>query len=725
VLGLVSKVADRKSEDRALPLVIDVADRPADLTAWLAEARVELQSTLLRHGGILFRGLDQVADEELETITALLGGEPMPYREKQTPRSRVSGNVFTATDTPPRFAIQMHSESAFGAVWPRHLTFHCRQPATEGGCTPIADSRRVYAAIDREVRERFERLGVMYLRNFGIGPGMSWRYAFDVSDEDELRAYCTAADIELEALPGGTWRTRQRRPAVVVHPLTGDKVWFNHAVALNASALDPNLQAKLRAERDDIEMPINTCYGDGTPISDEVIQHLREAYAAHSVRFDWRRGDVLVLDNLLTAHGRDPYVGERTLVAVPATATRWSAVSHSAVATTDAVTIAKPRPRLVRTATPPVVADLETRVLTLWREVLEEDDVSADDDFFEAGGDSILAADLVSAVEEQLGHTIALDDLYRAPTAHALAQSLRRIHETPDLAPARAAEEVAARPRDLARAHAVEELAAAPRERLLVLRSSGTDTPLFVAGVGAGERARNLARELDGDRPLYALFMKKSDPRLASEAAIGELADHYLAEVRAARPHGPYAFLGFCGQGIVLYEMARRLIDAGEDVRFLGLIESTAPGKRSVEYRVRRALRRETKRVGYHAKSIREAQPGQRVAYVRKACDTLLRRALRREEPASESTSTPFRPIRRPWEPAPYPRPLSLFNGDIASYCHDATLGWASHAPSVDVRQCSGRHLDMLMSPHVLRLAEAVGAALSAADGHADELPQR
>ena len=663
-------------------MVIDAAAYRGDPVSWTASAQDELQANLLDHGAVLIRGFEGIEDRALESLTELVAGPPMAYREKQTSRSQISGNVFTATDTPARFRIQMHNESAFAATWPRHLAFCCRVPAAAGGRTPLADARRVYQRIDPAIRDRFERLGIMYVRNFGLGPGMSWQYAFQVADVAELRAYCATAQIDLEQVGQGRWRTRQLRPAVAVHPETGETVWFNHAVALHVSSLDSNLQATLRRDRGELEMPINTCYGDGAPIEDEVIEHLRQAYAAETVRFEWKAGDVLVLDNMLVCHGREPYEGPRAVVVVPSTPTSWSAVAHSGVATPRAATPAPvSRPRAVPAPAPrSTPSDMEAKLLALWRELLDDDDVSVEDDFFDAGGDSILAADAVAAIEARLGHVITLDDLYRAPSAGALAADLAN---TEDLC---------------------------PRERLLALSESGDGTPLFVAGTGAGERAHNLCRHLRDGRPVYALFMKADDPELRTLPVIEALAKHYLAEVRAVRPSGPYAFLGFCGQGLVLYEMALTLIAEGETVEYLGLIETTAPGPRSLQYKLRHLLSRETKRVRYHATSLMSRTASERIDYLKAAKDTLIERA---RGGSTEASTTQSRPIHRDYTPSQYPGRLTLFAGDIARFHHDVTLGWTKHAEGgVDVQHCPGRHLDMLLPPHVAQLAAAVDSGL-------------
>lgn len=91
-------------------------------------------------------------------------------------------------------------------------------------------------------------------------------------------------------------------------------VWFNHAVFFHVSTLKPTIRKALLAEFSEEELPHNTYYGDGSPIEPDVLDEIRTAYQQEAVIFPWQVGDILMLDNMLTAHGRQPFLGRRKVV---------------------------------------------------------------------------------------------------------------------------------------------------------------------------------------------------------------------------------------------------------------------------------------------------------------------------------------------------------------------------------------------------------------------------
>lgn len=300
---------------KPLPLVAEPAIDDLDLATWARENRDLVETRLREYGAILFRGFGvKTAVEFEQTIEAISGGA-MLYNERSSPRSQVNGNIYTSTDHPADQSIFPHNELSYSITWPMKIYFFCATPAPEGGETPVADCRRVFQRIYPEIRRRFMEKKWMLARNFGDGFGLSWQTAFQTTDRSAVEQYCRSARIEFEWGEGDRLRTRQIRNAVARHPRTGDLVWFNHATFFHVSTLEPVMRKALMEGFPEDSLPTNSYYGDGSPIEPSVLDHLREAYLAELVTFRWQAGDILMLDNMLTAHGRAPYVEPRRVLA--------------------------------------------------------------------------------------------------------------------------------------------------------------------------------------------------------------------------------------------------------------------------------------------------------------------------------------------------------------------------------------------------------------------------
>jgi alpha-ketoglutarate-dependent taurine dioxygenase len=136
-----------------------------------------------------------------------------------------------------------------------------------------------------------------------------------------VEEYCRANDIDFAWGENDTLSTRQVRPVVRTHPETGEATWFNHLTFFNVATLgQEDAEALLSFGRD--QLPNNTYYADGSDIEPAILAELRSAYLAEQVSFRWRAGDILMLDNMLAAHGREPFTPPREVVVGMAEPTR-------------------------------------------------------------------------------------------------------------------------------------------------------------------------------------------------------------------------------------------------------------------------------------------------------------------------------------------------------------------------------------------------------------------
>ena len=304
--------------DRAIPALVEPAIEGLELAEWAAANRAYVDRLYRQHHALLFRGFESGGQQGFERfVAAVSDGERLEYKDRSTPRDTYGDRIYNATVYPADQRINLHNEGTYWITWARKIFFACAKNATTGGETPIGDVHRVYRNIDPAVRAPFEEKGVLYVRNYNHGFGLTWQDVYQTEDKAEVERYCRANRIDFEWKEKDRLRTRQRRPAVRSHPDTGEPLWFNHGAFFHVSALDPAMRAAFLAELGEAELPYNTYYGDGTPIDPAVVRHVLDAYEREKVVFRWQEGDVALYDNMRVAHAREPSTGERlTLVAM-------------------------------------------------------------------------------------------------------------------------------------------------------------------------------------------------------------------------------------------------------------------------------------------------------------------------------------------------------------------------------------------------------------------------
>ena len=177
--------------------------------------------------------------------------------------------------------------------------------------------------------------------------------------------------------------------------------------------------------------------------------------------------------------------------------------------------------------------------------MLKRQDIGCDDDFFLSGGDSLSAVDLLHRIEQKLQYQLPLDILMEAPTVRQLEERLGR-----------------------ATRGAINNV--------IKIHTTGTQRPLFAVSGSAGHCMRlfTALRGLGADQPCYGLQPPGMDWSSVACTTIPEMAAHYIGEVKAIQPHGPYRLLGVSFGGVVVFEMALQLQSMGEHVEFLALIDT-------------------------------------------------------------------------------------------------------------------------------------------------------
>ncbi|MEO1514756.1 MAG: TauD/TfdA family dioxygenase [Bacteroidota bacterium] len=298
----------------SLPLVIRPTTPTADLGTWLSEHRAEVEKSLLRYGGILFRGfqIDQV--DKFDTLMGQFSQEVIPYMFRSSPRYALSDKVYVSTTYPNDRKINMHSESSYSYAWGRKIFFCCIKAARQQGETPIADNRRILARLSPALVDKFERLGVIYQRNLSPHAGLPWQEVFQTDDKRGVVEVCRANKVKFKFKDDDSLTIMWKKPAIYRHPDSGEKLWFNHSFFFNKFSLYEEMGLAPDARFPGQSLSSNTFFGDGSKISYEEYSEIRDAYEAEIVRFPWQEGDLLMLDNMLASHGRSPYEGDRKIV---------------------------------------------------------------------------------------------------------------------------------------------------------------------------------------------------------------------------------------------------------------------------------------------------------------------------------------------------------------------------------------------------------------------------
>lgn len=272
---------------------------------------------ILKHGALLFRGFSVKCAADLESFARSFSEkESLAYVGGASPRKELGGGVYTSTEYPPHIRLALHNELSYSDKYPKYLYFCCLVAPEKGGETPIADSRRILKKINPEVVRDFKRRKIRYERNLDnlAGSGFSWQDAFETVDEQAVENHCRASGIEFQWRKDGGLCLSEVRPATIIHPQTGEEVWFNQAEGFHPQSLDPETFQSIISAVIEEDFRLNVCFGDGSPIDFSLIRHISESIESETVIFPWKTGDVLVLDNLLISHGRMPFSGKRKIV---------------------------------------------------------------------------------------------------------------------------------------------------------------------------------------------------------------------------------------------------------------------------------------------------------------------------------------------------------------------------------------------------------------------------
>ena len=298
--------------DHKTPLLVEPTSPDVDLAEWARANKPVLNARLYEHGAIVFRGFKLGSVSDFETVASsfyseLYGG----YGD--LPRVGTSDKIYKSTPYPADKPILFHNESSHLRIWPLKISFFCIQASETGGETPLLDCRDVCNRLDPALLKQFEEKGLMYVRNFVDEIDVSWQRFFQTEDRSAVEAMCRNDGVECVWRHDGGLKTRFRTHAVTRHPVTGDRVFFNQVQLHHIRCLDADVRDSLLALFGPEDLPRHVYYGDGSPIEDSVMDEITDLYWQMCVKSPWKNGDLILVDNMLTAHARMPYTGARSI----------------------------------------------------------------------------------------------------------------------------------------------------------------------------------------------------------------------------------------------------------------------------------------------------------------------------------------------------------------------------------------------------------------------------
>ena len=313
-----------------LPLVIEPVDKKIPFPEFLKllETNIEyVKESLLKYGGLLFRNFPiENANDFSTAINKLQLGQFINYIGGDSPRKKITEGVYTSTEAPPSFKIALHNELSYASNYPKHIYFYCDIPPLANGETIIGDARKIYELIDSKVKERFIKKGLKYIScypykspflNFIIKSHKSWINVFETEDKKEVEKKCRENKLSLEWHWNDWIKIGATHPSVISHPQTEEKVWFNqaHHFDFNPKFLGWHryLGTKVVYCRKNTKLH-EVFFADNTKIPREDLYHILDVLDENTIYFPWKKGDFLVLDNILAMHGRATFTGKRRIL---------------------------------------------------------------------------------------------------------------------------------------------------------------------------------------------------------------------------------------------------------------------------------------------------------------------------------------------------------------------------------------------------------------------------
>lgn len=296
----------------------------------LKNNKPKIEQLLLKNGALLFRDFPvDNADDFAHFIAALNLGEFVNYIMGDSPRDKVKNKIYTSTEAPPSITIPLHQELSYVKHYPKNIYFYCEIEPQFHGETLLADARKIYNRLDKDIIKRFNENKLTYIARYFhksllmdllnriARSHKSWVEVFETDNKEEIEKICQKNGMAYRWFANDWVELTQTRPASIEHPITKERVWFNqaHLYDFNPRLLGyfRYLGAKILYIRKSYRLhDITFANGDQIPRQD--LYHILDVLDQNTVALPLKKNDVMVLDNILAMHGRAPFKKQRRIL---------------------------------------------------------------------------------------------------------------------------------------------------------------------------------------------------------------------------------------------------------------------------------------------------------------------------------------------------------------------------------------------------------------------------
>ena len=298
---------------------------PAAAARWMADHKDQVEAALLCFGAVVLRGFAVPDTDDFAALMAPFATYAMGYAAGTSERNVIKGEVMESTRTPEEIYILPHQEMSYMPDNPRGLAFYCKSPSRVGGETVICDMRGVLEALPHELGRRFVEMGIRYVRNMRnrdvddwraepVYQHLNWQDRFATKDSALVEAQLRERGLDFCWEDDGSLTLWTELPGFTHHPVTGERLFFNQMIQQSKHrVMFGDKPVHDGPYGDKFVRPHFITFSDGTSLTDDEYMTIFRELERRKVAFPWQHGDVMILENKFTAHGRQPYEGPRDI----------------------------------------------------------------------------------------------------------------------------------------------------------------------------------------------------------------------------------------------------------------------------------------------------------------------------------------------------------------------------------------------------------------------------